>query len=109
MQQFIALITILLLSLNMVLQPITVQGQRLSTPQKADSLKAVTVNGLPVHHVYHSGYLRFEVSVPPKESADVHIVYSGGQNLSSAKDGVKYRAKALHQMSRRLRLRSKNS
>jgi len=60
-----------------------------------DCVKAVTVNGLPVHHVYQSGYLRFEVSVPPKESADVHIVYSGGQNLSSAKDGVKYRAKAL--------------
>jgi len=60
-----------------------------------DCVLAVTVNGLPVHHVYQSGYLRFEVSVPPKESVDVHIVYSGGQNLSSAKDGVKYRAKAL--------------
>jgi hypothetical protein len=49
--------------------------------------------------VYNSGYLQFEVNVPPQESADVRIVYSGGysggQNLSSAQDGVKYRAKAL--------------
>ena len=45
MQQLIATITILLLSLNCILQPITVRGQRLSTAEKADSLKAVTVRG----------------------------------------------------------------
>lgn len=54
MQQLIITITILLLTLNTILLPITVRGQqpattdrsqRLSTPQKADSLKAVTVTG----------------------------------------------------------------
>src|SRR5258708_37454505 len=45
MQQLIATITILLLSLALYLQPITVRGQRLSTAEKADSLKAVTVKG----------------------------------------------------------------
>ena len=60
-----------------------------------DCVKAVTVNGSPIDYVYHSGYLLFEVRVPPKESADVHIIYAGGQNLSSVQDGVKYRAKAL--------------
>jgi hypothetical protein len=64
-----------------------------------ECVKAVTVSGSPVDHVYNSGYLQFKVSVPPQESADVRIVYSGGysggQNLSSVQDGVKYRAKAL--------------
>lgn len=60
-----------------------------------DCVQAVTVNGSPIDHVYHSGYLLFEVRVPPKESADVRIVYSGGQNLGSVQEGVKYRAKAL--------------
>jgi hypothetical protein len=60
-----------------------------------DCVKAVTVNGAPVDHVYNSGYLLFKVSVPPQENADVRIAYSGGQNLSSDQDGVKYRAKAL--------------
>ena len=54
MHQLIALFTVGLLSLNLILQPITVHGQnsktgdrgsRLSSPEKADSLKAVTVNG----------------------------------------------------------------
>ncbi|HEY4110359.1 outer membrane beta-barrel family protein [Puia sp.] len=45
MQQLIAILTILLLSLNMLLQPIIVRGQGLSTAQKADSLKAITVTG----------------------------------------------------------------
>lgn len=45
MQQLIATITILLLALNCILQPITVRGQRLSTAEKADSLRAVTVKG----------------------------------------------------------------
>jgi outer membrane receptor protein involved in Fe transport len=54
MQQLIATITILLLALNCILQPITVRGQsskttdrgsHLSSADKADSLKAVTVNG----------------------------------------------------------------
>jgi len=62
MQQLITTITILLLALNCILQPITVRGQssgqnsgrnsnaadrgsHLSTAQKADSLKAITVNG----------------------------------------------------------------
>ena len=41
----IYLITILLLALNAILQPIIVHGQGLSTPQKADSLKTITVRG----------------------------------------------------------------
>jgi len=54
MQQLIATITILLLALNCILQPITVCGQNanatdrgshLSSEKKADSLKAITVNG----------------------------------------------------------------
>jgi len=45
MQQLIATITILLLALNCILQPITVRGQRLSTAEKADSLRAITVKG----------------------------------------------------------------
>ncbi|HVU94752.1 MAG TPA: outer membrane beta-barrel family protein [Puia sp.] len=54
MQQLIITITILLLALNCILQPITVHGQNanatdrgshLSSEKKADSLKAITVNG----------------------------------------------------------------
>jgi hypothetical protein len=45
MQQLATLTAILLLFLNVILQPIIVRGQRLFTPEKADSLKAVTVNG----------------------------------------------------------------
>ena len=54
MQQLITTITILLLALNCILQPITVRGQNanatdrgshLSSEKKADSLKAITVNG----------------------------------------------------------------
>jgi iron complex outermembrane receptor protein len=54
MQQLIATITILLLALNCILQPIIVRGQKpaasdrgshLSTQDKADSLRAITVNG----------------------------------------------------------------
>jgi hypothetical protein len=45
MQQLIAIFTVLLLSLALLLPPVTVKAQRLSTPQKADSLKTVTVNG----------------------------------------------------------------
>jgi hypothetical protein len=45
MQQLAALAATLLLSLNMLLLPVAVRSQRLSTPQKADSLKAVMVNG----------------------------------------------------------------
>ena len=41
----IYLITILILALNVILLPIIVRGQRLSTPQKADSLKTITVRG----------------------------------------------------------------
>jgi len=54
MQQLTTTITILLLALNCILQPITVRGQNanatdrgshLSSEKKADSLKAITVNG----------------------------------------------------------------
>jgi len=54
MQQLITTITILLLALNCILQPITVRGQNanatdrgshLSSEKKADSLKAITVRG----------------------------------------------------------------
>ncbi|GGA95634.1 outer membrane beta-barrel family protein [Puia dinghuensis] len=45
MQQLATLVTILLLALNTVLLPIIVNAQRLSTAEKADSLKAVTVHG----------------------------------------------------------------
>ena len=60
-----------------------------------DCVQAVTVNGSPTDYVYQGGYLLFKVSVPPQESAELRIVYSGGQNVSAVQDGVKYRAKAL--------------
>jgi hypothetical protein len=60
-----------------------------------DCVKVVTANGLPVDHLHHNGYLRFEATVPPNESAELRIVYSGGQNLPASHDGLKYRAKAI--------------
>jgi predicted deacetylase len=58
-------------------------------------VKAVTVNGLPVDHSLHGGYLHFEAIVPPNESAELRIVYSGGENLPVSEDGINYRAKAV--------------
>jgi hypothetical protein len=60
-----------------------------------ECVKAVTVNGLPVDHVLHGGYLHFEAMVPPNENADLRVVYSSGQDLAASEDGIKYRAKAV--------------
>jgi len=60
-----------------------------------ECVKAVTVNGLPVAHVLHGGYLHFEAMVPPNENADLRVVYSSGQDLAASEDSIKYRAKAV--------------
>jgi hypothetical protein len=60
-----------------------------------ECVKAVTVNGLPVDHLLHGGYLRFEALVPPNESAELRVVYSTGQDLPVSEDGINYRAKAV--------------
>jgi hypothetical protein len=60
-----------------------------------DCVKTVTVNGVPIDHLHHGSYLQFEASVPPNESAELRIVYSGAQNLPSGQDSLKYRAKAV--------------
>ena len=60
-----------------------------------ESVKAVTVNGLPVDYLHHGGYLRFEAMIPPNESAEVRIIYSPQSNLASGQEGINYRAKAV--------------
>ena len=60
-----------------------------------DCVKEVTVNGRPIDHLQQDGHLKFQAAVPPNESAELRIVYSGGPNLPLSQDGVKYRAKAV--------------
>jgi hypothetical protein len=60
-----------------------------------DCVKEVTVNGQRVDHLQQGGHLKFQAAVPPDESAELRIVYSGGANLPLSQDGVKYRAKAV--------------
>jgi hypothetical protein len=60
-----------------------------------ESVKAVTVNGLPVDYLHHGGYLRFEAMIPPNESAEVRILYSPQSNLAPGDEGINYRAKAV--------------
>jgi hypothetical protein len=60
-----------------------------------DCVKEVTVNGRPIDHLQQGGHLKFQAAVPPNESAELRIVYSGGANLPLSQDGVKYRAKAV--------------
>jgi hypothetical protein len=60
-----------------------------------DSVQSVTVNGAPVDYVLDRGSLRFEAVVPPYESVELRITYSGAQNLPARQDNLKYRAKAV--------------
>jgi hypothetical protein len=60
-----------------------------------DCVKAVTVNGQPVDYLHQRGYLQFQAMVPANESAELRIIYSGGQTLPVSEDGLNYRAKAV--------------
>lgn len=60
-----------------------------------ESVKAVTVNGLPVDYLHHGGYLRCEAMIPPNGSAEVRILYSPQSNLAPGEEGISYRAKAV--------------
>jgi len=59
------------------------------------SVKAVTVNGLPVDYLHHGGYLRFEAMIPPNENAEIRILYSAESNQVPRDEGINYRAKAV--------------
>lgn len=58
-------------------------------------VKAVTVNGEPVHYLHERGYLRFETTILANENVDLRIFYSGEQSLPVREDGLNYRAKAV--------------
>jgi hypothetical protein len=60
-----------------------------------DCVDEVTVNGRRIEHFQHDGHLKFQAAVPPNESAELRIVYSGGANLPLSQHGVKYRAKVV--------------
>jgi hypothetical protein len=60
-----------------------------------DCVSEVTVNGQRVDHLQQNGHLKFQAAVPPNESAQLRIIYSGGPSFPLTQDGVKYRAKAV--------------
>lgn len=60
-----------------------------------DYVKEVTVNGQRVDHLQQNGHLKFQAPVPPNQSAELRIIYSGGPSFPVSPDGVKYRAKAV--------------
>jgi hypothetical protein len=60
-----------------------------------DCVKEVTVNGQRIDYLRQNGHLKFQVAVPPDQSAELRIIYSGGPRFPVSQDGVKYRAKAV--------------
>jgi len=60
-----------------------------------DCVEKVMVNGHRVDPLHQGGYLKFQVKVPPNESAELRIVYSGDAGLPLTQDDMKYRAKAV--------------
>ena len=60
-----------------------------------DCVKEVTANGQRIDYLRQNGHLKFQVAVPPNQSAELQIIYSGGPRFPVIQDGVKYRAKAV--------------
>jgi hypothetical protein len=58
-------------------------------------VKEVTVNGQRIDYLRQNGHLKFQVAVPPNQSAELKIIYSGGPRFPVSQDGVKYRAKTV--------------
>jgi hypothetical protein len=58
-----------------------------------DCLSAVMVNQVQVAWSCEGGFLRFGVTIPPKEAAEVRIVYADTLGKSPYPDGTRYRVK----------------
>jgi hypothetical protein len=58
-----------------------------------DCVKAVMVNQTAIDFSYEGRYLQFRVKVPPKETAQVRVVYADELVMDPCKDGIGYRTR----------------